>query len=219
MGSGIPAGVRGDKSPVTLTVTGIYAVPDVSAPYWRGAGAGYFPFGITTGPDRIDQLDPLITSQATALKVPAADLPDVVGLLPLRSARVGLGDQGALRAALAAATGNLASQGLTANSQLPALLAGAGSQRHDMSTIVVVAAVQLVLLALWVLTTLLLRSSDARRSEIRVARLRGFPPSSLFVVTAAEPTVFRRWPPGRRTSLATPAWPPAGPSTLLRRQP
>ncbi len=56
-----------------------------------------------------------------------------------------------------------------------------------MSTIVVVAAVQLALLAIWVLTSALMRSADLRRSELRVARLRGFPLPTLLAVSITEP--------------------------------
>ena len=56
-----------------------------------------------------------------------------------------------------------------------------------MGTVVVVAAVQLVLLAIWVLTSVLMRSADLRRAELRVARLRGFPPPTLVAVSITEP--------------------------------
>ena len=70
---------------------------------------------------------------------------------------------------------------------LPALLSGPLHQQSLMNTIVVVAAVQLVLLAMWVLTSALMRSADLRRSELRVARLRGFPLPTLLAVSITEP--------------------------------
>ena len=73
--------------------------------------------------------------------------------------------------------------------QLPQILAGAAQQQNGMATIVAIASVQLVLLAVWILGNLLVRSSDARRAEMRVARLRGFPPLSLLAVTTAEPVI------------------------------
>jgi hypothetical protein len=84
---------------------------------------------------------------------------------------------------------NLVRDGVVLSSQLPALLGNADHQRHVMSTIVAIAAVQLVVLAIWVLASLLVRSADARQSEIRVARLRGFPPTTLVAATAAEPAI------------------------------
>ena len=70
---------------------------------------------------------------------------------------------------------------------LPALLSGPLHQQSLMDTIVVVAAVQLVLLAIWVLTSVLMRSADLRRAELRVARLRGFPLPTLLAVSITEP--------------------------------
>ena len=64
------------------------------------------------------------------------------------------------------------------------MLADADHQRHQMATIIAVAA---VLLAVWVLGGLLVRSAEARQAEARAARLRDFPTASMLWVTAAEP--------------------------------
>ena len=80
-----------------------------------------------------------------------------------------------------------AATGFEVQSGLPALLSSPLHQRKLMGTVVVVAAVQLVLLAIWVLTSVLMRSADLRRAELRVARLRGFPPPTLVAVSIAEP--------------------------------
>src|SRR6202020_3406570 len=69
----------------------------------------------------------------------------------------------------------------------PRRVAGPLHQRKLMATVVVVAAVQLVLLAIWVLTSVLMRSADLRRGELRVARLRGFPLPTLVAVSITEP--------------------------------
>ncbi len=189
VGAVLPAGVKGRTAPLPLRVTGIYAIPNLSLPYWWGGGAGYFSYGHTTGPNHIPEIDPLIGSAATALAVPVQNVPYIVGQVPLRPERVGLGNEDSLERALASASANVANHGVPLGTQLPSLLAGAARQRHAMSTIVVIAAVQLVLLAIWVLGSLLVRSSEARRSEIRVARLRGFPASSLLAATALEPGI------------------------------
>ncbi len=115
-------------------------------------------------------------------------MPTAIGQIPLRAGAVGLGDESAVRrAAEHAPSPRLSGQGIQAGTRLPSLLAQADHQRHAMTTIVAIAAIQLVLLAVWVLGSLLVRSSDARRSEARVARLRGFPAVSMLWVTAAEP--------------------------------
>lgn len=189
LGSVLEAGANGSNQPLPLKITGVYSVPNLQLPYWWDNGSGYFPYGQTTGPNHIPETDALISSAATALAVPVKDVPQVVGQVPLRANAVGLADESALKHALGSLNGTFQSQGLSLTTQLNALFGNADHQRHVMSTIVAIAAVQLVLLAIWVLASLLVRSADARRSEIRVARLRGFPPSTLVAATAAEPAI------------------------------
>jgi putative ABC transport system permease protein len=189
LGDVLQAGVIGRRSPLPLKITGIYSVPNLQLPYWWGSGSEDFPFGQTTGPNKIPEIDPLISSQATALAVPARELPALTGQVPLRPEKVGLAGESALKDALHGLSTGLAQQDILLSTQLPSLLANADHQRHVMSTIVAIAAVQLVLLAIWVLASLLVRSADARQSEIRVARLRGFPATSLIAATVAEPAI------------------------------
>jgi putative ABC transport system permease protein len=187
LGAVIPAAVRGEARPVRLRVTGIYAVPNTSLPYWWGNGASYFPFGQTTGPNRIPELDSMVTSPATALDVPVQSNPDVTGQLPLRAGLVGIGDESSIRQLLARVTSADDRSGVALSTRLAAILDAVDEQRHVMSTIIAIGSVQLVLLAVWMLVGVLLRSGEARRPEIRVARLRGFPASTMLTVTAAEP--------------------------------
>ncbi len=189
LGHVLDASVQGTSQPLPLKITGIYAAPDFGLSYWWGNAVGYFPFGQTGGGAlRLPAIDSLIASSATALGVPPQDGPEIVGQVPLLASHVSLGQESRLRTTLSKVTAAVAARGgVTVSSQLPALLADADHQRHVMSTIVAVASVQLVLLAIWVLGGVLVRSSDARQAEIRVARLRGFPPSSLLAVTALEP--------------------------------
>ena len=188
VGSSIDAIVQGLHKPLVLRVTGIYSVPNLDLAYWWGNASGYFPFGqVTSGSLRVPEVDSLVTSPATALAVPVQDAPQITGQVPLRVGSVGLAQEGALKRALSGATASVAASGGVLNTQLASVLAGADAQRHDMATIVAVAAVQLVVLAIWVLAGLLVRSSDARQAEIRVARLRGFPPISVLAVSALEP--------------------------------
>ncbi|MGE5617404.1 MAG: FtsX-like permease family protein [Candidatus Woesearchaeota archaeon] len=188
LGSVIQAQVQGAKRPVRLRITGIYDVPNYGRSYWWGNGAGYFPFGQSAGGQRrLPEIDSLITSASTAAAVPVQDVPEVTGQLPLRLSSVSLTREAGLRRTVAGLSTRLAAAGIRVSTQTPSLLASADSQSRTMTTIVAVAAVQLVLLAVWVLVSLLLRSGEARQAEVRVARLRGFPPRSLLAVTALEP--------------------------------
>ena len=188
VGAVIHASVQGRSKPLALHVTGIYSVPNLDASYWWGNASGYFPFGqVTGGFNRVPEVDSLVTSPATALAVPVQEAPQLTGQVALRAGSVGLAEEASVRRALSDASATVVARGVILNTQLASLLAGADSQRHAMSTIVAVAAVQLVVLAIWVLAGLLVRSSDARHAEIRVARLRGFPPVSVLAVSALEP--------------------------------
>jgi putative ABC transport system permease protein len=190
VGSVVHAHTTETSRPLRLRITGIYAVPNLRAGYWWGNGPGYFPFGQTTGMrGSLPAIDSLIASTTTALAVPPQDATEIIGQLPLRLADVGLGQEGTLRRVVTEATSLDTSHGVALTTGLPFLLTNADRQRHVMATIVAVAAVELVLLAIWVLTGLLVRSGDARRSEIRVARLRGFPALSLLAATVLEPAL------------------------------
>jgi putative ABC transport system permease protein len=182
-----PAG----KAPVALTITGLFSVPDLTRTYWFDEGTGFFQFGIPTGPATapIQQVDDLFVSAATATGLPAGYLPATSIQTPLRPGAIGLGDAEQTMRSLTAAQGRATRAGFNLSTGLPALLSGALHQRRLMDTIVTVAAVQLALLAIWVLAAVLLRSADLRRSELRVARLRGFPPISMLAVTVAEPAI------------------------------
>lgn len=188
LGSSVDVRVTGRRTPLLLRVTGIVATPNLGLPYWWGEGPQDFPFGRSfSAPGSAPLTDPLIASSSTVLAVPPQDVPAAIGQLPLDKRAVTLGTEAGARRALHEIVARLRAQRIRVGTRLGSLLSAADHQRHSMSTIVVIAAIQLVLLAVWVLVGLLLRSSDARRSEARVARLRGFSPASMLWVTAAEP--------------------------------
>ena len=68
-GAIIDASLAGRRAPLRLKVAGIYRVPDLGLSYWWGQGPGYFSYGYTTGPNHVPELDPMISSPATALAV------------------------------------------------------------------------------------------------------------------------------------------------------
>ena len=73
MGAAINAGVIGNGASLPLRVTGIYAVPNLTLPYWWGGGLGYFGYGHVE--NHAPELDSFVTSIDTALAVPAQDCP------------------------------------------------------------------------------------------------------------------------------------------------
>ena len=105
----------------------------------------------------------------------------------LRPGMLGIGNASAVMRGMLALERRAQLAGFGIETGLPALLSAVLHQQSLMDTIVVVAAVQLVLLAMWVLTSALMRSADLRRAELRVARLRGFPLPSLLAVSITEP--------------------------------
>jgi putative ABC transport system permease protein len=180
---------------VPLRITGVYAIPDLSDPFWWGDGASDFPFGFAP-PNSAPLLDSLFVSPATALSGvsvlssqagTSTDDHAVSVQVPLRTDHVDLADETALKRTTTRVQTAVRALGIPPTTQLPSVLRGVDHQRREMATIVTVAAVQLVLLAVWVLGSLLVRSAEARQAEARAARLRGFTPVSMLWVTAAEP--------------------------------
>ncbi len=177
------------RTPRQLHVTGIVRTPALGSSYWWGQGVEDFPFGQPASANGPAPTDSVLASQATVLSVGARAAPAVTVQLPVRPGSVGLSDEATVAHDLTRATYELQQQRIHLSSGLAALLASAEHQRHVMATIVAIAATQLVVLAVWVLGSLLVRSGDARRAEARVARLRGFPGSSMLWVTSAEPAL------------------------------
>jgi hypothetical protein len=186
LGSTLRAIVRSNGASLHLRVTGIYSAPNPALPYWWGQGVDYFPQGASGS---APQADALITSAATALAVPASDVPAITAQLPLRRGVVGLADRGTVAQTLGNYTRAASDRGLIASTGITGLFAGVEHQVHLMDTVIAVASVQLVLVAVWVLASLLLRSAELRSSEVTIARLRGFPLSSLFAVAVGEPAI------------------------------
>jgi putative ABC transport system permease protein len=176
--------------PLTLTITGVFGVPKLTSGYWFDAGSAYFPFGRSSGkPQLLTEVDDVFVSAATALAVPAGYGPAISIQTPVRPGAIGSQNARQTMRAMQAIERDAAGSGLQVSTDLASVLASALHQRRLMDTIVAVVTVQLVLLAIWVLVAVLMRSSDLRRSELRVARLRGFPLSSMLAVAMAEPAI------------------------------
>ena len=180
-----------DEHPVRIRITGVFYLPNLQSAYWFGDPNPYFPSGRI--PSRYRGRPVIARSTICSWRSPAAfALPS--GYVRsftiqsgLRSGVLGIGNASAVMRDMRALERHAANAGFEVETGLPALLSGALHQRSLMGTIVVVAALQLVLLAIWVLASVLMRSADLRRAELRVARLRGFPPRTLLAVLIMEP--------------------------------
>ena len=175
-------------SPAPIRITGVFALPNLQSPYWFGDGASHFNFGENTGrPLFLPQADDLFVASPAAFALPAAYARTLSIQSGLRPGVLGIGNASAVRQEMLAVKQRAAANGFEVQTGLPALLSGPLHQQSLMGTVVVVAALQLVLLAIWVLTSVLMRSADLRRAELRVARLRGFPLPTLVAVSITEP--------------------------------
>jgi putative ABC transport system permease protein len=192
VGSTLAVTDRDFQGPVRLRITGVFRVPNLNSAYWFGEAGPYFSFGKGTGKPRfLLQVDDLFVSTAASFAVAPVVPPTYVALpvtqTRLRPGVLGIGNASAVSQAMLALQRHALEAGFTVETGLPALLSSTLQQQSLMDTIVAVAALQLVLLAIWVLTSVLLRSADLRRGELRVARLRGFPPRTLLAVSITEP--------------------------------
>lgn len=178
--------VQGRK-PATVTVGGIYRTPDVNAPYWWGDD--FFPFG--AGAVKAPSLDDLFAAPASF--GPGTELPraDTVLQLPLDvSAAQRTGPAGVVAAVESyQSLLRTPAYGLTSTTDLTGDLGNVSSEQHLMTIVVTVVVLELVLLALCVLYSTVARTAEERRAETRLARLRGFPTSSVISVGVSEPAV------------------------------
>lgn len=175
-------------SPARIRITGVFHLPNLQSAYWFGDGAAHFPFGQNTGvPLFLPRTDDLFVASPAAFALPSPYVRTLSIQSPLRPGVLGIGNASAVRRDMLALKQRATVTGFEVQTGLPALLSAPLHQRTLMGSVVVVAAVQLVLLAIWVLTAALIRSADLRRAELRVARLRGFPLPTLVAVSIAEP--------------------------------
>jgi hypothetical protein len=170
-----------------LSVVGIFKPPDTAASYWWGND--YFQYG--AGTTRRPLLDDFVVSGTAFAKDAALAGAYTTADLPANTAAIVAAGVGPAGGAVSSFQALLASPsyGLGAGTSLLALLARAGSAQHLMTTVTTVIVLELVLLALCVLFATVARTSESRESEIIVARLRGFPLSSILSVAIAEPAV------------------------------
>jgi putative ABC transport system permease protein len=188
VGSTVTVNDRKEDRPVGIRITGVYHLPNFQSAYWFGEPETNFLFGQNSEkPLELDEVDDLFVASPAALGLPLAYPRSLTIPTALRSGKLGIGNASAVRRDVLALKRRAARAGFALETDLPGVLSGPLHQQSLMSTVVVVAAVQLVLLAMWVLTSALMRSVDLRRTELRVATLRGFPLPTLLAVSITEP--------------------------------
>jgi hypothetical protein len=184
MGSHLTLGTPLGGPPLPVTVVGIYRQPPTTHDsYWRGAN--YFTYG--TGSPSTPQLDPLVTSFATALDYARFAPAQLAADIPW-STKAPLAGASALGAALRDVKARVASDpSLHVSSGLGAIIAKANASAHLMQSIVLAIVLQLVLLVLLVLYALARAAAAGRRSEADFARRHGFTRPTMFALAVGEP--------------------------------
>ena len=177
-----------------LTVTGIYAVPDYSQPYWFGRGGRYFPAEdrsstATGGAEAPPPADAMFTVQDTVNGL--ADFKQgilVVDTLIDRD-RIRGGDLEKVAAATVAlpATPSVGSFGISVGSDLSGLVGQIHTSWRTLAITEFLIGIQLLALV-WLLMFVLVRDAvDARGGEIALMKLRGYRGLRLLGFALAEP--------------------------------
>jgi len=167
-------GSSNDTTPVlNLTVVGVYQPYDPAEEYWfdrpitRDAVAGT---SILGG-------DIVFVGSSTLTSVPWRSLSTSLDV-PLRLDHAGLGQEMSMRQALARLSGAARDAGASTATQLPTLLDTAAQQRKDARAALPLLALQIVLLSLVVLGYVAAATTEQRRPEVALARLRGQQPAA-----------------------------------------
>jgi hypothetical protein len=185
LGQSFPASFIRSPRTATLTLVGLYRAGNGSAPYWWGAN----PFAFGTGPPARPSLDSVFAGAQTVRAAAPPSLVSYMLQVPYRQGALALHDASTFKSAFTSYQNEMrASEGITVSSQLPQLLSQAASIEHTTGTIVVVIALQLVLLAVYALYFVSVRTATEREPDVRLAAIRGFRPRSTIAVAMLEPT-------------------------------
>jgi hypothetical protein len=167
-------GAANDTTPVlSLTVVGAYQPYDPAQEYWfdravtRDAVAGTSILGGDT----------IFVDPSTLGSVHWRSLTTSVDV-PLRLAHAGLGQEESVRQALTRLSTAAQGAGASTTTQLPTLLDAAAHQRSDARAALPLLALQIVVLSLVVLGYVAAATTEQRRPEVALARLRGQQPAA-----------------------------------------
>ncbi|MGC2296878.1 MAG: FtsX-like permease family protein [Candidatus Dormiibacterota bacterium] len=170
-----------EPSGQSLLVVGIIREVNRSAPYWLGDDFnGYSPL---QSPPQLDSIWTTSKALVGQESISTAQFPLLVSqtrvakLSPLKRAVNQFDSLVTTQDGLVPSTGLFNSLGLY------------GSEASVMAAIVVVVDLELVLLTLFVLYGLIVRSEETRLKEVALTKLRGFPRSAVLSAGLAEPLV------------------------------
>jgi hypothetical protein len=177
-----------------LTVTGVYAVPDYSQPYWFGRGGRYFPAEdrsskANSGSEAPPPADAMFTVQDTVNGLTEFKQGILVVDTLIDRDHIRGGDLEKVAAAVAAlpATPSLGSFGISVGSDLSGLVDQIHSSWRTLAITEFLIGIQLLVLV-WLLMFILVRDAvDARGGEIALMKLRGYRGLRLLGFALAEP--------------------------------
>ena len=187
VGSTVEALIPGGSSRVDLEVVGIYALPTITtAGFWEDASLFDYGEGVVR-PSPLDAL--LVAPQTVFVANRLGDVPELSVSVRARGAALRAGPLARLRHALEGFRSRAAADGLSTSTGLSGLLAGVRRADRTASTVVEVAAIQLVVLGLLVLYLVEATAAASRRSEAELAARRGFTRLQMALVAVGEPAM------------------------------
>jgi putative ABC transport system permease protein len=189
--TGEPVEMRapGDPAPVRLTVAGTYLPGNAAAPYWWGTNEFVFNQGSGSPRSPPPPIDAVFTDEQTVLAVGGARV-QFEEQLPLALTALRSGGAALLAADLARYEPLAARRWhVHASTGMTSVLAQAASDQGGMTSVVGVAALELVLLALVVLYAVADRTGEAREAELALVALRGHSARSSIGWALLEPAV------------------------------
>jgi putative ABC transport system permease protein len=187
VGTGARLSLAASGAQLSLVVSGLYEPPAATASYWWGNN--YFGFGQGGIGARIE-LDALVVPFVTLSGLPPGTPVAYSADVPLLPSRLTVGDVQPLLGEIGSYANTVqASDGLAVSTGLSQLAAQAAHEHHLMAVVVAAVVVQLVLLAVFVLYTVVARTNEARAPDVALARLRGYSPLGAVWLALREPLV------------------------------
>jgi hypothetical protein len=184
VGDQVPLSVIGGRQE-RFTLVGEYLTPTSTDLHWQG-DLGYFNYGTasTTG---TYQLDPFVASMSAVGLIPPSLLSDQAKLA-FRSGSLHYSESSRFRGELSDWRREaLILAHRTVGTRIDSVLASASGASTTVTQSVIVIDIEVTLLALAVLFSLVVITSESREGEAALAQLRGFSRSAMLRVVAIEP--------------------------------